>query len=131
MTIVDSVFGEMTYDYGWTKKDSISFLEKDYLICCVASAYKQQDILEVQREAYLDYIKNKSTYEIEIDKLINKHFASFIDETHIKNSITPKEIVFDREGKFAVLCDCSWDEEKGIAIVLSPYMKVVSQNEFL
>ena len=66
--INDIVFGEMIYKYSWMKKDKFIFLGKEYEINIIAQAYKGNEILEVQRNNFIQYQEflNKNSDDIKI-----------------------------------------------------------------
>ncbi len=148
-TIVDNVFGEMIYDHSWERKETLSFFGKELNIKIVAEAYSGQDILEIQKELYKRYMAEVSEYTRLIpDALLEYYFNSYdaissdidIPEQINKENITKDKIVklvrvtslyFSRDGKYGYLCDCAWDEENGICIVLSGDKPEIKDQDYL
>lgn len=150
MNINDDVFGKMEYKNSWEKEEIIKCFGKEYKIRTVAKAYKGDDILDIQRNAYKKYKDNINNYNIEIPSSILNYYldnyeyiSSYIDipekinkdninEEIIMKLVTFKTLYFDRKGNFGYLCDCLWDEEHGICILLSDKkVKVIEQDELI
>lgn len=45
--------------------------------------------------------------------------------------VTPRTLLFQRNGNVVLLLDCVWDAEHGIAVQLMPDVTVGSQDVFL
>lgn len=147
--IVDFVFGEMEYDHSWVKKENVSLFGKNYDIRIVAEAYTGQDILDIQREAYERYKKEYLDYiaripEILLNYYIN-NYESISSEVDIPEKINleninkdiivklirVKTVYFDRTGQYGWLCDCAWDDEHGISIILSEEELFIAEQDYL
>lgn len=149
MVVNDSAFGKMNYDSGWEKTEVFSLYGRKYLVRVVAGAYAGQNILEKQREAYHIYQKKINECVKKIPNVLLKYYLDNyeiieetmnipkkIDRQHIneKNIIRlfeVKTVYFDRAGKFGWLCECAWDQENGIAIILSEQEPIVVEQEEL
>lgn len=136
-SINDEVFGEMTYDYSWEKYEVRNIFEEQISVRIVARAYEGQEILDIQRESYMKYVNNEEVYMKKIPQILLAYYIDVYDDIiefcdmpekyEIKNInsdsvldlIAVNTIFFDREGNFGYLCDCGWDDENGIAIILS------------
>ena len=136
-TINDEVFGEMSYDYAWeqSKKDIIFSKLSDYKV--VAQAYPGDSITDAQRKSYKEYKQKEESFWKQIpDQLLLYYLENYetiselvniperLDKNHInRDSITKlvrlNTLYFDREGRYGWLCDCAWDKEHGICIILS------------
>lgn len=148
-TIVDNVFGEMIYDHSWERKETLDFFGKELNIKIVAEAYSGQDILEIQKESYKRYLADLSEYTNRIPDILYEYYISNYDEISSeidipeqinKENITKEKIVklvrvtalyFSRDGKYGYLCDCAWDEENGICIVLSGDKPEIKDQDYL
>ncbi|HDR1092028.1 TPA: hypothetical protein QB349_001525 [Pasteurella multocida] len=123
MNITDLVF-----DYGWRKPIIIEFYGVDIEIELVFDAYKNEGINSKQEESYNLFLSNKENYEKKIISLLNE----YIENKKIENAeVQAKTILFNYDGSFGLLCNCSWDIENGIAVILYPESKVVIQDNFL
>lgn len=136
-TINDKVFGEMTYDYSWEKYEVRNLFEDQIDVRIVAKAYEGQEILDIQRESYKKYMNNEELYIRKIPQIVLAYYKDIYDDIlefcympskyNIENItadsvldlIEVHTIYFDREGNFGYLCECGWDDDNGIAIMLS------------
>lgn len=119
---------DLSFKYGWRKPISLNFKANSINIDCVFNAFKGEEITEDQKQSFKIFNEKKAQYEVVATELINE----YIEENSISNSeVHPVELMFNRDGEFALLCDCSWDTEHGIAVVLYPQPNVVMQDEFL
>lgn len=140
--IADPVFGEMEYDYGWTKKQEIHFLDKVFIIEIFASAYTGELITEKQRDNYKYFMENKEKINFELPKVIQNYINENIEDIRLyypeidnirklSDIVRPNALLFDLKGRIVFLCDVSWDEENGIGIEIFPEYKVDIQDIFL
>ncbi len=139
------VFGEIEYDYGWTKVMELKLFGQKYDIQVVIDADDDADFEMIQIESYKRFF-------LDIDKRINdaeeavfnyyqkesgayrEQFVSaedkkkFIPEITEKEEIyllvTPKQIIFpmvfdDEIREAGFLCDCTWETEHGLGIKFS------------
>ncbi len=147
--IVDDVFGEMIYDHSWERTETLDFFGKELNIKIVAEAYSGQDILEIQKESYKRYISVVSEYTRKIPNTLLEYYLNNYDvissdvdipEQINKENITKDKIIklvkvtvlyFSRDGKYGYLCDCAWDKENGICIVLSGDNPEIKNHDYL
>ena len=147
MRITDSVFGEMIYDHGWEKDETIIVSGKEQPIKVVVAAYEGQGILDIQREQYLNYQEGNSIEKIP-GVLLRYYIDNYdsitenmvipdrikkdnIDELFIMNLIRINAVYFARNGRYGFLCDCAWDEEHGLCIVLSDGKPRIEEQDYL
>ena len=147
MTINDSVFGNMVYDAGWEKGETLTIWGEEIYVRIVAKAYTGQDILDSQREGYmtiksslsnlensikealLGYYKKNYNYIVgNIDNIPFQYSVNEITAERIIDLIKIKTLIFDRKGNFGFLCDCAWNTEDGIAIKLNSKVEVGEQD---
>lgn len=145
--ITDKVFGEMNYDFAWEKTVEKKIFGKERVCRIVAAAFPGEEINDYQRNAYLDYKTNEKRYfDMIPSALLNYYIDNFesisemvnvpekMDKDHInKQSIVRivklKTLYFDRKGRCGWLCDCIWDQDNGICILLKPSgVEVTSQD---
>lgn len=118
----------LIFDYGWRKPINLTFENKKVNIELVFNAYDDEQVSAEQMNAYEDFIKNQNRYENKVNELL----SDFVAQNQINDyDIKAKTLYFNRDGEFALLCDCSWDIEHGIAIILSPKQLVITQDDFL
>lgn len=147
--IIDLTFGEMEYDHSWVKEENVLLFGKSYDIRIVAEAYTGQDILEIQQKSYERYKREYLGYiakipSVLLDYYINnyKSISSKVDipeKINLKNInkeiivklIRVKTVYFDRKGQYGWLCDCAWDTEHGISIILSAEEPFVTEQDYL
>ena len=77
-TIVDSVFGNMEYDYGWKKTEELTIFNRYCDVDILAEAYEDDQILDVQREAYKKYMEMYTKYVINTPKVLLKYYLDML-----------------------------------------------------
>ena len=121
----DSVFGEMYFDIGWYKHDTICLWGVEHSILIKAKAYfEHEKITDAQRVAYNNFSQNKKDIETTIEKLL-----ACIEDSQIH--LKPTLMLFEKDGRVALLLDDDTDPDDGIAVQLSPEEKVMSQDSYL
>lgn len=147
--IDDPVFGEMIYDAGWEKREKKSLYGKEKLIRIATCDY-EDGITDVHRASYKKYQENESRYLEEIPCALLEYYLSMYDEIkeywrvprqYTKKNVTKENIMdlidfktlyFRYNGMFAWLCECPWEEECGLAFVLSEdKIRVALQTDIL
>lgn len=147
--INDNVFGEMRYEYSWEKDEKLTAFGSEKTIKIVAEAYTGQGILDIQRDNYKKYKEQLNCVLPKIPGILLKYYqdnydiiASYIDipekinkeninEQLIVKLVRIKTLYFARNGRYGWLCDCAWDEENGISIVLSDKEPIVKEQDYL
>ena len=153
--IHDDVFGDMEYDYGYRRVEKMELpcnvvpgCVKDsnrlkYIFDVVADAFKGQPITNEQKSAWLEFVEmvtqNREHLSVKIPEAVLDYYLNHVVETESKE-VTVKDVMaqvkiktlyFDRKGKYGFLCDCKWDEEHGICIVLSEDTPFVAEQDYL
>jgi len=122
----DKVFGEVSFNTGWNKNENISIWGKPNSILVTAVAYyEKENITEAQQLAYSSFSLNKSILEKKIEQLLSNYMDE--PEKHLK----PRFLVFEKDGKYALLLDDDTDMDNGVAVQLAPVEKVTSQDAYL
>ncbi|MDR1977885.1 MAG: hypothetical protein LBQ42_04045 [Synergistaceae bacterium] len=122
----DDIWGEVSFDTGWNRNDKIHLWETDYEILVTAVAYYEHEaITDEQRRAYQDFGRDKTAMEKKIEQLLASHIEA--PQKHLK----PRFLVFERNGKYALMLDSDIDPDDGIAVQLAPEEKVMSQDAYL
>ncbi|MGX2949173.1 DUF6985 domain-containing protein [Frederiksenia canicola] len=118
----------LTFDYGWRKPIVIHFNNEETQIELAFDAYEGEDVNNKQESAYNEFLSNQAEYEIKIKSLLK----DYIERNGIRQPyVQAKTLMFNQDGSFGLLCNCSWDIENGIVIILSPYEKITIQDEFI
>ncbi|MEI2280535.1 DUF6985 domain-containing protein [Paenibacillus polysaccharolyticus] len=140
MKINDSVFGELEYDYVWTKDTTIQFFENENKISLMIDGDEDGIFDEEQYLAYQALMKNwndlqqnflqtlleyyqQRRYELGYDIIFNENYPLVETTGHILEMIELDGIVVPygdiREGRdIGVLFNCSWDKENGVGLRL-------------
>lgn len=129
-SINDEVLGTLVFDRGWTKEENFKLWGYDLKLKIVFSAYENESINDDQRKGYINFkenlldISSRSLRKTEeyIQKIENE-VIPYIDFDRIPDDISrivkPSSIMILESGNIGVLCDCSWDMDHGIAILIS------------
>ena len=121
------VFGEVFFSAGWNTKMDITLFGNSYNVVVRAMAYYEKDgITAEQEKEFGDFSRCKNDRIKTVEKLLN----SFADGKASKR-FSPRTLLFQRNGGFALLLDDSEDEDGGVAVCLSPEEKVLLQDEYL
>lgn len=139
--INDSIFGEIEYEYIWSRNSKIKFLSREVDIMLIIAgdddgrfedgqyeAYKVltnhwDGIQEILLEFILDYYKEKRKklgYDIEF----NEHYPEINSTKELLDYITlvgikvPYANIYGGRS-IGISFDCTWDEENGIGVRLN------------
>lgn len=132
--IHDEVFGEMEYDYGWTKREQISLWGKDLNINITAWAYTGDSITTEQRKSYQKFLDSLDSISDSTLKAVIEYVSEnydMNDSEEILETLSPETILFKQDGRCGILCDFTLDEENGIVVCVFPTIEVGSQDIFL
>lgn len=140
MTINDSVFGELEYEYGWAKNNTVHFLGKKTEIDLMIDGEEDGNFDDEQYIAYqslmqnwnelqlsllqpiLDYYHQKR-YELGYNIEFNEEYPLIETKEQLLENITLSGIVVPyadiNEGRdIRLIFDCTWDEENGLGVRL-------------
>lgn len=141
--IIHELYGNLTYDGYWIKKERFEFwkIEKDIRIVIVES--EEPIFIEGQKDSYTEFINSADKFIREAELSAYNYYLSICGELRerfefdsdknapIVNSesefarlVTPTDIFFPRvflknKTLFAVLFDCAWDSSHGLAVVFA------------
>ncbi|WP_191557361.1 DUF6985 domain-containing protein [Metabacillus idriensis] len=140
MTIKDPVFGELQYDYGWSKDTTIDFMGKETDITLMIDGEEDGNFDAAQYEAYQTFMRNWKDVQLNILKPIieyynqkrhelgfdidnDESFPTIQSQLQLLDHITLVGIVVPyadiHEGRdIGILFDCNWDKENGLGIRL-------------
>lgn len=135
--IDDPVFGEMVYDEDfWEKYETKNIYGKEKYVK-VATDDCDGGISEVERKSYERYKESENHYfDIIPETLLSYYLSTYenvkemwrvprqynkknISKDNVMDLIDFKELYIDEDGQCAWLCECPWEEDDGIAFVLS------------
>ena len=131
----DDVLGYIKYDSGWKKKEIINFLDKDIELNLIFEGDKNETLSFDQQRAYLEYKHNNKNLLIP-NVILNYYLANYdtiatyksipsialkenVNENNILKFIRVKNMFFKKDGTYGYSCDCGWDIDHGIKIILS------------
>ncbi|URZ03548.1 DUF6985 domain-containing protein [Clostridium felsineum] len=139
--INDSIFGEIEYDYIWSKNSKINFLNKEVDIMLIIAGDDDGKFEGGQYEAYqvlinywnsiqktllkpiLDYYKERRK-ELGYDIEFNKYYPEINSTKELLNYITlvgikvPYANIYGGRS-IGISFDCTWDEENGVGVRLN------------
>lgn len=140
MKINDSVFGELEFDYVWTKDTTINFLGNETEISLIVKGDEDGRFDEEQYLAYKALMKNwdqlqqsflqpileyyqQKRYELGYDIALNENYPLVDTTDQILQMIALDGIVVPygdiREGRdIGILFNCTWDLENGLGLRL-------------
>lgn len=140
MRINDSIFGELEYNYIWSKDIIIDFLGKETEINLMINGDEDGEFEEEQYIAYNSLMKNWSCLQEDILESILEYYKAKRHELgydiegnekyplietieKLLQNITLVGIVIPYSGAYegkecGVIFDCTWDYENGIGICL-------------
>ncbi|UAL52751.1 MULTISPECIES: DUF6985 domain-containing protein [Metabacillus] len=140
MTINDPIFGELEYEYGWTKDTTIKFFGKETDIALMIDGEEDGNFEEAQYTAYqslmqkweelqisilqsiLDYY-NQKRIELGYDIEVNENYPLVETTDQILEMISLDGIVVPYAGIYegrdmGITFNCIWDTENGLGLRL-------------
>lgn len=138
--MINSVFGELTYEYGWNSKTTIDWYGKMINVDLVVSGEEDEEIDSLQCESYEKFklawsdikdsiLERVLSYYINLRNELgygddsNENYPAISNIDEIKNIITLDSIVVPLSGVYdgrsiALAFHCEWDAENGLGIIL-------------
>ena len=142
MKITHSVFGELTFDNGWTKYIDLYIFRKSYSVEVNIDADEDGEFDENQIQAFEFFFQDIQNRIAQAESAIVSYYDSIIDKVleqvtdraieskfavakgnpdEIFELLTVKQLLFpmnfDEETREAgFICDCEWDIENGVGI---------------
>ncbi len=131
-SVNDKIFGKMTYNHGWKKTESITLFGKNHEVKITAAAYKNDEILPIQRTNYSNYKNKLEQNNDQIIKKLNEYAKKFLKNTKdLHKTMEPKGILFTREGPWGILAEIKEDVENGIGIFFNNNKITVDRQDAL
>lgn len=139
--INDSIFGEIEYEYIWSRNSRINFLNKEVDIMLIIAGDEDGKFEDGQYEAYqmlinywngiqkillkfiLDYY-NEKRKELGYDIEFNEYYPEINSTKELLNYITlvgikvPYANIYGGRS-IGMSFDCTWDEENGVGVRLN------------
>lgn len=139
--INDSIFGELEYDYIWSKDIIVDFLGKEVEISLMINGDEDDVFEEEQYIAYTSLMKKWSSLQEEISEEIlnyykakrhelgydiefNQHYPEIKSTKELLSYITlvgikvPYANIYGGRS-IGITFDCTWDEENGVGLRLN------------
>ncbi|WP_294413317.1 DUF2004 domain-containing protein [uncultured Ruminococcus sp.] len=138
--MINSVFGELTYEYGWNGKTTIDWYGEMINVDLVVSGEEDEEIDSLQCESYEKFklawsdikdsiLERVLSYYINLRNELgygddsNENYPAISNIDEIKNIITLDSIVVPLSGVYdgrsiALAFHCEWDAENGLGIIL-------------
>jgi len=131
-TINDSVFGEITYKYSWFKEDEIIFFGKLQKVKIKIKAFKDEEILQSQRDNYKIFKWFIEHNLSEIYKNLQEYCEKFYKTNEkIEQILELTSIYFARDGSWGMLFESKYDVENGLAIFFNNDSMIVNSQDML
>jgi hypothetical protein len=140
MEKIENVFGwDFYYENGWRSSTNIELWNNqnaDIYLLAYDSEFGggEHNITEPQNNALKDFSNHQAKYVADFLLLAMDYYNKANQESSIlkfEEEIIPKTLHIDREGSIALLCDEVSNPDEGIAILISPEKKVLSQDDYL
>ena len=138
MVTEDNIFGELTYDFVWSKETTIEFLGETAEIALIVNGGEDGAFEDGQYAAYQSLIENwdsvqaaavdavfehyiKEWHELGYDVEPNKDYPPIVTREQLLQMITLTGITVPYAelygGRSIGICfDCSWDAENGVGL---------------
>ena len=131
-TINDSVFGEIAYKYSWFKEDEIIFFGKLQKVKIKIKAFKDEEILQSQRDNYKIFKWFIEHNLSEIYKNLQEYCEKFYKTNEkIEQILELTSIYFARDGSWGMLFESKYDVENGLAIFFNNDSMIVNSQDML
>ena len=128
----NNAFGEILFDTGWKTKTEIVLWENTYSIKVKARSYYEEDGITAEQEsAYMEFKTLKAEKQRIIESMLSQFYKNERNADQLRKQLTPTMLVIERDGAYALLFDDEDDLDNGLAAVLSPEEKVLTQDEYL
>lgn len=128
MKTLETEVGVFEFNYGWVKLINLNINEITYEIPLVFEAFEGENISEAQLKSYKLFMHEQSRYEQNILDLMSEYV---LNESIQNPEFTPTSLLFKRDGIIGLICDCNWDIDQGIVIILYPNKVIKNQDLFL
>lgn len=117
---------DFQFDTGWVAPIQMQLFGEEYTITLRMSSYRESDkVTAEQNQAYAAYTAKKEQIREQIETELRRYAAD------AKERFSPRTLLVQRDGAYALLCDDEDNPEEGIAVCIKPAFKILSQDEYL
>lgn len=116
----DKIFGNLSFRFGWTKNEKLSFKGNTYTVRIRTSSLKNEQPTEAQQISYLKYKENISNVLTkasgQIDSFVDSHKEQIGNLSDLRSSLNnsslliPYEVLFFKNGNYAILFKTEWSD---------------------
>lgn len=136
----DKIFGAMTFKRGWTKQEKFLFWGAERDLKIRVSCYPGEVPNDNQKKAYESFISNLQDVSeqslVRLATFLTKDSESGISSimesavTELPSHLKIFEILFFKDGNYAIICDCDWTED-GVSVLIKDERMEVGYSEEL
>lgn len=127
--MINSVFGETTFNMGWETSRKISLFGRDFSIIVSAAAYSETDrITPKQEEAYSHYLSGEGEILLEIESLLADYAGGAAEA---EKRYRPCMLQIQQDGSYAMIFDDAEDAEDGVAVSIKPRYEVLPIDAYI
>ena len=134
-TLENAVFGKMSYDFQWEKKDNVVLFGTNITVTTVVEALPGESISKIQED---NYNKVKETDSLITDKHLGKiidylnktYKKTFTNSLEILNYVKLQTLLFKQNGK-VVLLFLLPDDDLGMGIEIIPNFSIGVQDLYI
>lgn len=113
------------FKIGFKKEDSFVFFGVEHKITVKIKAYYQEDgMTDEQISAYEYYLTNKCDIQAKVENIIS-------ESDYDRETLKPTMLTIRCDGEIALMIQDSNDYDGGLAAVISPELKLLTQDEYL
>ena len=123
----DKVFGELQFNVGWYKNETITLWGNLYTFRIRVSSTKDELPNEKQQQAYLSFKENINKISDESFGPVNVFLQENMDEiseeygqslpTKLTDTLIPNQVLFFKNGKIALIFDVTWTDENVVCLL--------------
>lgn len=128
MKTLETQVGILEFDYGWVKPINLKIKEVNHEIPLVFEAFEDEMVSDEQLKSYYLLMHEQDKYEKKILDLVSEYA---LNEGVQNPEFNPTSLLFKREGSIGLICDCNWDIDQGIVVILYPDEVIKNQDLFL
>lgn len=129
----DNVFGEMQFNVGWCKMETIELWGNLYTFKIRTSSMVDEIPSERQQQAYLSFKNNLKEVSDKTLAPVNDFLSNNLEEIleefgqplpkNLTDLLIPNQVLFFKNGKVAIIFDVAWTDEN-VVILFGQSIKV-------
>jgi hypothetical protein len=125
--MINKTFGELTFNTGWkTKIELVLFGVVHSVVINIFAYFEKDGVTPEQESASATFIERKEADLKTVERLLDQ-FA----DGNASERFTPRTLLFQRDGSYALLLDDEVEPDGGVAVILAPEAKVLYQDDYL